>query len=289
MARWLVAWAVVLSGACSRPLQVGQPQAGGVLAPLSDAQWLWVQSECLDGAMPLAERAGFARNLWTEVHGESLRFVYDTTLAKPSCSSTEVWTLTPAAGGEWRMLPDAVIVQPVGARCGPDVAAERGVLRMASDTLEEVRFRSSFCRGFDVRHVYRRVRVEPLDAQALARRLAAQFSRRDPEAVAALFVDDGVLSESFTRSDTGAPVAHRGREAIRAYLASAFATTPWLSVELTEVEPLTDTGTPGRVVVSVRYMDARLVEPMQARWLLVLVGPQIYSAELQLLSDPKPR
>jgi ketosteroid isomerase-like protein len=156
---------------------------------------------------------------------------------------------------------------------------------MTGDTLEEIHFGSEWCRGFDVRFSYRRTPPQALDAQQVVRRYLAHWNRRDPRAVASLFASEGVLVESLSRSPDGAPVRHEGRANVEAWLADAFATTPWLAMQLTDI----DVRSESQATASWRYMDARLAEPVDGRNLFVLAGGEIFATELQLLSSPVPR
>jgi ketosteroid isomerase-like protein len=256
------------------------------LAVLDGARFMWVSAQCVDGVLELA-KTGFERSLRSEVHGTSLRFSYDTRVAQPDCVSTEVWTLQPEAAGQWQFTPDAQVSLPAGAPCG--AAADtvgHGVIRLTGDTLEELRFGSAWCRGFDVRFLYRRVPNTELTDDQLLRRYFAHWNRRDAPAVAALFAEHGQLVEPFTRAPDGAPVRHEGRAAIETWLASAFATTPWLAFQLRSIEPLTETG---QILAVWNYRDARLAEPLAGRNLFVLAGGEIFATELQLLTEPVKR
>jgi hypothetical protein len=255
------------------------------LTAMTDARWTWLAAQCVDGGLAL-DPLGFERTLRSELRGNRVILTYDTSLAEPTCKSTEVWTLTPVPGNQWWFSPEARVTLPVAADCGArEDAARQGVLRMTGDTLEEIHFGSAWCRGFDVRFSYRRAAPEQLNAEQLVRRYLAHWNRRDPRAVASLFAADGLLVEPFTRSNDGAPVRHQGRASVEAYLADAFATTPWLAMQLTGIELRSE----GRVTATWQYMDARLAEPVQGRNLFVMAGGEIFATELQLLTPPVPR
>ena len=278
---------VMGSWACSHgefgPTSVQTEQG---LAVLDHARFLWVSAQCVDGSLELAQ-TGFERTLRTEVHGNNLRFVYDTRLLQPDCVSTEMWTLTPEQGGQWRFAPEAQVSLPPGAPCGvPAEAVGHGVVHLSGDTFEELRFGSAWCRGFDVRFVYRRVPDAPLTDAEIIRRYVAQWNRRDAHAVAEMFAEHGQLVEPFSLSADGAPVRHQGRAELEAWLTSAFASTPWLAMQLRSIEPL---GESGQLLAAWRYLDPRLAEPLLGRNLFVLAGGEIFATELQLLSDPVAR
>jgi hypothetical protein len=80
-------------------------------------------------------------------------------------------------------------------------------------------------------------------------------------------------------------VRHEGREAIEAWLTSAFNSVPWLALQLRDVETLDERG---QVLATWRYFDAKLAEPLAGRNLFVLAGEEIFATELQLVSEPVP-
>src|SRR5262249_36774699 len=100
-ARLVLAFAIS-SGACAaRQGETASPHDDShTLRVLDHAHFRWVSAQCVDGVLDLA-RQGFERTLTTEVYGGKLRFTYDTRLAQPECISTEVWSLQPAAAGQW--------------------------------------------------------------------------------------------------------------------------------------------------------------------------------------------
>jgi hypothetical protein len=259
------------------------------LSALNGARFIWVSAQCVDGVLELA-KTGFERTLTSEVQGTGLRFTYDTKVVQPDCVSTEIWSLQPEAAGQWQFTPDAQVSLPPEISCGASAdAVGHGVLRLTGDTLEELRFNSPWCRGLDARFVYRRVPSAALTRDEIVRRYAAQWNRRDAHAVAALFAQHGLLIEPFTRSIDGAPVRHEGRAEIEGWLTHAFATTPWLALQLSRIETPSDSDENGQVLAVWRYADARLAEPLVGRNLFLLAGGEIFSTELQLLGAPVPR
>ena len=277
-------------GACASR-QGGQPAsvpAAQALSVLDHAHYRWVSAQCVDGELDLA-RQGFDRTLTSEVFGQSLRFTYETRLAQPECVSTEVWSLQPAAAGQWRFIADADVHLPADLPCGaantsaqPDVL---GMVQVNGETLEEMRFGSPWCRGFDARFVYRRIPAQGLDRDQIIRRYVAHWNRRDPRAVAALFADQGALVEPFSRSNDGQPIRHEGRAQIEAWLKDAFGSVPWFAMQLTGIEALDDSG---QALALWRYFDPGLAEPLYGRNLFVLAGGEIFATELQLVSEPVP-
>jgi hypothetical protein len=256
------------------------------LSAFDRARFIWVSAQCVDGVLELA-KTGFERTLTSEVQGSGLRFTYDTRVVQPDCVSTEIWALSPEPGDQWQFTPEAQVSLPPDVACG--AAADsigHGVIQLTGDTLEELRFNSGWCRGFDARFVYRRVTAASLSQDELIRRYAAHWNRRDAHATAGLFAQNGLLIEPFTRSVDGAPVRHEGRADIEAWFSRAFASTPWLALQLGRIEPLDESG---QVLAAWRYADARLAEPLAGRNLFLLAGGEIFSSELQLLAEPVPR
>ncbi|HEX4352166.1 MAG TPA: nuclear transport factor 2 family protein, partial [Polyangiales bacterium] len=138
----------------------------------------------------------------------------------------------------------------------------------------------------DARFVYRRVPSAQLTRDEIIRRYAAHWNRRDAHAVASLFSENGLLIEPFTRSSDGAPVRHEGRADIEGWFSRAFASTPWLALQLSQIETLNDRG---EALAVWRYADARLSAPLAGRNLFLLAGGEIFTSEVQLLAEPAPR
>ena len=266
------------------------PSAQSALTTRWDAfergHFRWVSAQCVDGALDLA-RQGFERTLSTEVAGDVLRLTYDSRLALPQCVSTEVWSARPEAAGQWQFEPGADVRLPADAPCGAAMSQSlgHGLFELSGDRLEEVRFNSPWCRGFDARFVYRRVPAPPLSQAEIVRRYVAHWNRRDAQALAGLFAHTGSLIEPFSRSSDGLPVRHEGRQAIAAWLDGAFRSVPWLALQLREVETLDERG---QVLATWRYFDPKLAEPLAGRNLFVLAGEEIFATELQLVSEPVP-
>ncbi|MEY4581311.1 MAG: hypothetical protein RL701_6014 [Pseudomonadota bacterium] len=283
-----VAW-LLLSVGCAASPPPTTPRADPLDA-LEHASFRWVSAQCVDGALDLA-RQGFERTLATERVGSQLRFTYETQLAQPQCVSTEVWSLTPEAAGQWGFAADAAVTLPPGEPCGatPPQGVEHGVIHVTGDTLEELHFGSAWCRGFDARFVYQRIPAHPLTESELIRHYVAHWNRRDASAIATLFAQNGSLSEPFSRSqgDNGLPVRHEGHEQIEAWLESAFESVPWLALQLSTIETLGEyQHEHGQSLALWRYYDPKLAEPLQGRNLFVLAGGEIFATELQLLSEP---
>jgi hypothetical protein len=287
LAAYGCALVVVCLCACTGGTPVRSSPGPVRLEAFDRANYRWVSAQCVDGVLDLA-RQGFERTLSTERLGSRLRFTYETRLAQPQCVSTEVWSLSPDAGaGQWQFVADADVRLPVETPCGAALptGVEHGVVQVTGDTLEELRFNSSWCRGFDVRFVYRRTPDRPLGQAELIRRYVAHWNRRDARAIAALFAHNGTLSEPFSRSSDGQPIRHEGRVQIEAWLRSAFDSVPWLALQLSDIETLDEQG---QSLALWRYFDPKLAEPVQGRNLFVLAGGEIFATELQLVSEPVP-
>ncbi|HET8937228.1 MAG TPA: nuclear transport factor 2 family protein [Polyangiales bacterium] len=251
------------------------------------SNYRWVSAQCVDGTLDLA-RQGFERTLLLEQAGSGLRFTYETRLAQPACESTEIWSIQPdKASGLWQFVSDADVRLPPDAPCGAPVPVEsgRGLVVAYGDTLEELRFSSPWCRGFDVRFIYHRVPAPALTQHELVRRYVAHWNRRDPRGVADLFASNGTLIEPFTFSSDGVPVRHEGRASIEAWLKQAFTSVSWLAIQLREIETLDERG---QILALWRYYDPKLAEPLMGRNLFVLAGDEVFTTELQLLSEPVP-
>jgi hypothetical protein len=253
----------------------------------ADSRWQWVEAECSDGALDLGQ-LGFDRLLTLDTQNGKLLLTFDTELAVQGCNSTAVWQAQPGGTADaWRFEPQAIVNMPPDTKCGAaETAPTEGNMRLFGDELELSVRGSPWCRGYDARFVFRRAPRQGLSPAQVVMHYAAAFNRRDPDAVAALFVDSGALVEPFTRTDDGNYKRHDGRPAVRAWYASAFASAPWLALRLTGIEPGDG---PGQVTARWDYVDARLAEPVRGRNLFVIAGGEIYESEVQLLDDPKER
>jgi hypothetical protein len=281
---WQLAWLWLAAACASAPAT----PTGSAALPLPErSNYRWVSAQCVDGALDLALQ-GFERTLLLEQAGSGLRVTYETRLAKPACESTEVWSIKPEkATGLWAFVPDAEVRLPPDAPCGAPVPVEsgRGLIMVYGETLEELRFSSPWCRGFDVRFIYHRIPAPALTQHELVRRYIAHWNRRDPRAMADLFASNGAVIEPFSLASDGLPVRHEGRVAIATWLQQAFSSVPWSAIQLREIETLDERG---QVLALWRYYDPKLAEPLMGRNLFVLAGDEVFTTELQLLSEPVP-
>lgn len=275
----------LISGACGTGSHPQVEYAREDLAGLDGSRWTWVDADCVDGPLALAA-LGFERELRVDADGTGLLFTYDDALAARGCARSAVWRAVAQVTGVG-LEPQAFVTLPADAACGP-VTDEtlHGRLRHAENTLELVEERSPWCRGLDARFVYQRVARTPLEPPQVVRRWVAHFNRRDAGALARLFADSGGLIEPFTATSDGAYRRHRGRAEVRAWLDSAFASTPWLALRLTGVDA---SDVSGQVTAHWEYMDANLAEPFAGRSLFVVAGGEIFETEIQLVGTPRPR
>jgi hypothetical protein len=252
---------------------------------ISGTSWTWVEAECSDGPVDLAQ-LGFARTLGLVVNKGALELTFDTELEAQGCTTTSVWLARPGSASDlWRLEPQASVTLPADAKCGASEAeATEGSLNLIDDQLELSVRKSQWCRGFDARFVFRRGEPTRLTPAQVVMRYTLAFNRRDPDAMAGLFVDTGALIEPFTRTDDGNYKRHEGRAAVRAWYASAFASAQWLALRLLAIEPGAGEG---QIGARWDYMDARLAQPLHGRNLFVIAGGEIFESELQLLDDPK--
>lgn len=256
------------------------------IARLDGRRFIWVEAECSDGALDLGS-VGLDRVLSLSAAADgSLTLIFQTELATEGCFSSAEWSATQAEGGLWRFEPRSITTLPPQAECGPQEHKPlQGSLRLRGEMLELSTHGSTWCRGFDVRFVYRSADSHRLTPTEIAIRYVGAFNRRDPAALAQLFVESGSLIEPFSRTDDGNYKRHEGREAIAAWYSAAFATTPWSALRLSAVTP---GSSDGHITASWEYMDARLSAPLRGRNLFVIAGGEIYESELQLLDDPQP-
>jgi len=274
-------WAAL--GCASTLPSADEPGSDGAAEQgLHGSRWSWVEASCSDGRLRL-EREGFERELNIEVESDAFLLTQETRLDARGCFRTSVVRarMTPETG-LFRFEREADVRVQGGESCGPEEAeVADGALRLSGRTLEMVIFRSPFCRGFDVRMVYRRAATEVLAPRQLVGRYLAHFNRRDPERLAGLFAPEGSLEEPFTPTEDGSYLRHEGRSEVRGFYASAFATVPWLGMRLQELRVAPE----GREVSVVwEYMDGRLAEPIIGRNLMLLVAGEIYEARIQMVT-----
>ncbi|HEY8431782.1 MAG TPA: nuclear transport factor 2 family protein, partial [Sandaracinaceae bacterium] len=137
--------------------------------------------------------------------------------------------------------------------------------------------------------VYERAPDGPLDEDQIVRRYAAHFTRGDADAIAGLFAETGTLLEPFTRTETGDPYRHDGRNAVRTWFAETFATAPWRAMRITEIREGQSAGGAAQRIVTWEYMDPRLEEPLTGRTRFTIAAGEIFEAQIELTSEPHVR
>ena len=285
LSSFAIACALCACGA-SAGQQPLSPLSAEALRGIDGSRFTWVESECNDSPLDLA-RLGFEREVELSVRDGALQLTFDTEVIADGCSATSVVQVVPASDPAlWRFEPQAIVALPEGTQCGArERKAQNGSLRLDGDELEIVYHASEWCRGFDARFVFRRSERRRLAPRELIGRYVAHWNRRDARALSELFVDSGTLIEPFTRTDDGNYARHEGREALRDWYGSAFASVPWSAMRLLSVQP---GATEGHFTAEWEYMDPLLSAPLRGRNLFVLAGGEIYEAELQLVTDPEP-
>jgi hypothetical protein len=256
------------------------------LSRYDDSTWQWVEAECSDGDLELG-RVGLDRQLTLQSDDQgALTLIVETELATEGCYASAEWLATVSADAGFHFEPRALLSLPPDVECGAvDREPVQGSLRIRGDELEMITHGSAWCRGFDARFVYRRAESRRLSPRQVVTRYVGAFNRRDPKALAALFVDGGSLIEPFTRTDDGNYKRHEGRRAVEGWFAAAFASSPWSAMRL---EAITKGREEGHVIADWKYMDARLEAPLRGRNLFVIAGGEIYETEVQLVEDPQP-
>jgi len=257
----------------------------------SAAHFVWVRTECVDGRLPLAE-TGFQQALTAARVGETLELTFDTAMADRGCTDLTSVTAEPhpsetGQGALWAMRADARVTLPMDARCGPpDAHGTLGQLWLEGEALRLTLRRSGWCRGFDATVHYRIAPAAERSAEEVVRRYLLRFARRDAEAAARLFADNGSLVEPFTQHPDGRTTRHRGRAEVGAWLERTLQGPRWSAVRVRSVE---SSGPAGQFIAEWEYMDDALSAPVVARNLFVVADGEIFETEVQLLSVPRPR
>jgi hypothetical protein len=248
-------------------------------------RWLWAEASCSDGPLELVSR-GFDEQLRIErAPSGQLLFWFERTFAAEGCVQTIVWSLEPTPEHDlWLFREQARIALPASLSCqGQPERARTGTLRRSGDLLEITIYESSWCRGFDARFVFRRAPATALDDLAIIRHWAANFNRRDPEAMAALFAERGSLAENLNLNAGVLPRRFDGRETIKRRFVRYFVAQRWVAMRLIAIEPL---GDPGHYLVQWQYLDDKLIAPLDMRNRFLIADREIYQIELQLLNQP---
>lgn len=269
-----------------RPTSGGAQIPAGVEGPV----WRWVEAHCTEGPLDLSSR-GYAATLRVFRNENELRLITDQTFAAENCTHTVMQRAVPPSGGpDWHMEEIARIAVPPERECFGDPEDPRpGTVRLVGGRLEVLVQRSRWCNGYEVRHVFESGPAAPLTEEEIVRRYAAYFTQGDAQAVAALFADAGSLLEPFTQTETGDPYRHDGREAVLSWYQETFATAPWRSLRITNVEEGEAAEGLTRRLVTWEYIDPRLSAPLQGRNRFTIAAGQIFESAIELLSEPQLR
>ncbi|GAB5541704.1 MAG: nuclear transport factor 2 family protein [Sandaracinaceae bacterium] len=259
---------------------------------LDDSRWRWVEAHCTEGPLDLLAR-GYAAHVRVHQRGENqLLLVHDQQFATESCEHTVVQQATlPEGGGEsWLMEEVVRVAVPSTDACyGRPEENRPGDVRMTDGRLEVLVQRSQWCNGLEVRMVYERAAQELLAEDEIVRRYVAHFMRGDADAVAELFAQSGALLEPFTRTETGDPYRHEGRNRVQRWFEESFTTAPWRAMKIAEIEEGEASGGATQRVVTWEYMDPRLTEPMTGRSRFTIAAGEIFELQIELTSEPSLR
>lgn len=268
----------------------GEQRASGVPPGLDGTHWRWVAAHCTEGPLDLAAR-GYAAHLRVREQEGGLTLISDQVFANEQCEHTIVQrAMPPRSGPDWHMEEVARVAVPPTRECfGRPEEPRPGEVRLREGRLEVLVQRSQWCNGLEVRMVYERAPDGPLDEDQIVRRYAAHFTRGDADAIAGLFAETGTLLEPFTRTETGDPYRHDGRNAVRTWFAETFATAPWRAMRITEIREGQSAGGAAQRIVTWEYMDPRLEEPLTGRTRFTIAAGEIFEAQIELTSEPHVR
>lgn len=268
--------------------QTRTPSLGVIPPGLDGTRWRWVEAHCTEGPLDLLAR-GYAATLQVRQHGQTLGLITDQVFATEECQHTLMMTATPGTP-DWRMTEQNRVSIPSTRECYGVPEPERpGEVRVVNDRLEVLVQRSQWCNGFEVRMVYERAPESLLGEDQIVRRYAAYWTLGDANGAAELFAQGGSLLEPFTRTETGEPFRHVGRDAVQTWFQEAFASAPWRAMRITEVSEEEAGGGTSRRVVTWEYMDPRLSQPVAGVTRFTIAAGEIFEARMELTTDPSLR
>ncbi len=242
---------------------------------LVNTRWQFVEGSCTEGPLPV-DASQMQRTVELTAGDRSFVLIYDHTFG--DCTESIAQQATPGASvdAEWQMHEQArVTIGECPTRPEPD---RPGDLRLRGQFLEIYVQRSLWCNGYEAKMVYARTN-EPRAEDVLVRRYALHFNRRDARRLTELFSDQGSLVEPFNRTPEDHASRHDGRAAVFQWYAEAFENTPWLSLNVTGVEP---GATPGAYVMNWQYMDPRLDLPFGGRNRFTIAGGEIFETSIEI-------
>lgn len=269
-------------------VEVGPRRTAQLPPGLDGTQWRWVEAHCTEGPLDLSER-GYAASLRVHEEDGGLTLVTDQQFASEQCQHTVVQrAVPPESGPDWQMEEVVRVAVPPSDECyGRPEQPRPGEVRLEGQMLEVLVQRSQWCNGLEVRMVYERAPDATLDDGQIVRRYVAHFTRGDAGAVASLFADTGSLLEPFTRTETGDPYRHDGRQAVERWFTETFETAPWRAMRITEISDGSSAraGT-SQKIVTWEYMDPRLEAPFTGVTRFTIAAGEIFEASIELTSEP---
>lgn len=270
----------------------GPREAAEVPRGLDGTHWSWLEAHCTEGPLDLSGR-GYAADLTVHQDESSgaMLLVTDHRFEAEECVQTVAMRATPPSSGpDWQMREVARIAVPSTDQCYMRPEDTRpGTVRRSGQLLEVLVQRSRWCNGLEVRMVYAPRDDDTLTPDQIVRHYAALYTVGDADELAGLFTDVGTLLEPFTRTDTGDPYRHEGRDSVRRWYAEAFASAPWRAMRITEIESgETEAGAASRTV-RWEYMDPRLAEPLPGETEFTIAAGEIYEARIELEGEPNLR
>lgn len=250
---------------------------------LDGTVWHFVEAHCTEGPLDLSSR-GFASRLRVESEGEGYNLLYSHTYASESCDQTIVQRVSPGTnGGELGMEEIARLAVPSTEACfGQPEAPRPGELRHEGRRLEVLVQRSRWCGGFEVRFVYEQEMPQLLTPDEIVRLYAVRFSLGDADRIAAMFANAGSLLEPFTRTATGDPYRHDGREAVRTWYTETFASSAWRALRVVSVDHPAER----QVTLNWEYMDPRLSQPVTGHNTFTVAAGEIFESQIVLDAAP---
>lgn len=261
--------------------------APGTIPPgLDGTTWRWVEAYCTEGPLDLLAR-GYASTIQIRQDSTGLTLITDQIFATELCQQTVLVSARPGRP-DWQIEETTRIAVPPTEECfATPEPVHPGEIRVVDGRLEVlVQYSQQWCNGLEARMVYERAPDGLLTEDQIVRRYAAFFSRGDATALAGLFAQGGTLLERFTRTETGAPYQHIGRERIGSYFADTFQSAPWRAMRITEIiEGTSTSGSPQRIVTW-EYMDPRLQEPFAGVTRFTIAAGEIFEADIMLTTDP---
>lgn len=257
---------------------------------LDGTRWRWVEAHCTEGPLDLSER-GYAARLRVSEQEGALTLVTDQVFAAESCEHTLVTrAVLPQQGADWQIDEVVRVAVPSSEACfGRPDDPRPGEVRVRNGRLELLVQRSGWCNGLEVRMVYERASDALPSEDEIVRLYAAQFTRGDAAAVAALFAESGSLLEPFTRTATGDPYRHDGRAAVQRWYGETFATAPWRALRVVELQSSQTPSGAAQRVLRWEYMDPRLEQPLSGLTRFTIAAGEIFEAAIELTSEPAER